>query len=114
MSSFESEPLIEIEPAEKRSARVLFVAFWHEIHYGSVYVAPPVLPAASRTAVSAFPVTMAEEASGGGSVVVAEGGFGQPGPAAVAGAAAAAGKKTSSSPSTTPERIKRWFKERLA
>lgn len=102
VSSFEREPLIEIEPAQKRSARVLFVAFWHEIHYGSVYVAPPT---SNHAVVTAFPVTMAEAGGESGpGVVVAEGGFGQPGPAA-------AGKISSSS---TPERIRRWLKERLA
>ena len=101
VSSFETEPLIEIEPAEKRSARVLFIAFWHEIHYGSVYVAPP----AVRPSFAAFPVATVTEAEGG---FVAEGGFGQPG---------AAAEKASTSPprsgASTPERIRQWFRERL-
>ena len=99
VSSFEREPLIEIEPAEKRSDRVLFVAFWHEIHYGSVYVAPP----PSSRVVPAFPVMM-PETNGGGSV--AEGVFGQPGPAS-AGAGTAR-------PLSPPEKVRRWFRERLA
>ena len=85
VSSFESEPLIEIEPAEKRSARCLFVAFWHEIHYGSVYVAPP----SNRVpVVSAFPVTIEETG----------GGLGKPGGAG----------------GSTPERLRRWLRDKLA
>ena len=96
VSSFEREPLIEIEPVEKRSARVLFLAFWHEIHYGSVYVAPPAIrrPAA---VVSAFPVTMGTTATAEG-----ENGFGK------------AGKVSTTTTTTTPEKIRRWFRERLA
>lgn len=100
VSSFESEPLIEIEPAEKRSARVLFIAFWHEIHYGSVYVAPP--PAA-RPSLPVAAMTTEKEGE-----FTAEGGFGQPG--AVADEKASAPRSGAS----TPERIRRWFRERLA
>ncbi|PRW45646.1 OTU domain-containing protein isoform X1 [Chlorella sorokiniana] len=47
ISSFAENYLIEVEPRERKSSRVLWLAFWAEVHYNSLYPEsepPPPLP----------------------------------------------------------------------
>ena len=43
LTSFESEPMIEVRPLEQKSTRVVWLSFWAEVHYNAVAVpdAPP-------------------------------------------------------------------------
>ena len=38
LTSFESEPLIEILPRERKSTRTVWLSFWAEVHYNAIRV----------------------------------------------------------------------------
>ncbi|MEW5303689.1 MAG: hypothetical protein WDW36_006358 [Sanguina aurantia] len=51
LSSFRESPVIAIEPAAARKDRILYLAFWAEVHYNSVYPGnepPPPLPSSNH------------------------------------------------------------------
>ncbi|KAG2433740.1 hypothetical protein HXX76_008103 [Chlamydomonas incerta] len=58
VTSYEHSPVITIEPEQKKSGRTLFLSFWAEVHYNSLYPAkepPGPLPRPNAAAAAAKP-----------------------------------------------------------
>lgn len=115
VSSFEREPFIEIEPAERRSGRILFVSFWAEIHYNSVYVAPP------KNFSYAFPVVTTESNGNANNVTATTVATTTTTTAAAVAEDSNHHQQQTTTPprsgASTPERMKKvkeWFRERLS